>query len=144
MCYGLTWSRHFTGFDEKSSIFNFVAVLEQAALGRSRGARTVLVIGSAVTETHKETRLWKPSNRASQVRAVDGKDLEDLIIHPTNPARDVTGLTIPVIDQRISIRSKSSLPTGKLLQPAEREPGVITWLSFASHRRQQVSHYGHG
>src|SRR5437763_14544949 len=77
------------------------------------------------------------------MRAVDGKDLESLIVHPTNPARDATRLTIPIIEQRISIRSKSSLPSGKLVQPPEREPGVITDLPFPSHRRQEVTHDWH-
>src|ERR1700746_2458707 len=53
-CNRLTRSRHFASLDKKVSIFNFVAVLEQAALGRSRGARTVVVIRAAVTGTHEE------------------------------------------------------------------------------------------
>src|SRR5438270_13277959 len=77
------------------------------------------------------------------MRTVNGKDLESLNIHPTNPARDATRLTIPIIDQWISIRSKSSLPSGKLFQFPEREPRVITDLPFSSHRRQEVSHDRH-
>src|SRR5207245_11175089 len=51
---GLTGGRHLASFDEKFSIINFVAILEQATLGRARGARTVLVIRYAVTGTHKK------------------------------------------------------------------------------------------
>src|SRR5258708_7798347 len=87
--------------------------------------------------------LGKPAHGTSKVRAVDGKDLESLIVNPTNPARDVAGLSIPVIDQRISIGGESSLPSGKLFEPAEREPRLIPKLFFTSHRRQEVSHDRH-
>src|ERR1700741_1976611 len=77
------------------------------------------------------------------MRTVDGKNLKRLIIDPTDPARDVTGFSVPVIAERISIGGESSLPCGKLFQPAEREPRLITKLLLASHRRQEVTHDRH-
>src|SRR5260370_8087701 len=62
ICNGLTGGRHLASFDEKFSILNFVAVLEQAALGRPRGARTVLLICPAVTAPPTHTQLWNPHN----------------------------------------------------------------------------------
>src|SRR5216684_553805 len=52
---GMTRGRHLASFNEKFSILNFVAVLEQAALGRSRSTRSILVIRAAVAGTHEET-----------------------------------------------------------------------------------------
>src|SRR5258708_23505425 len=111
ICNGLTGGRHLASFDEKSSILNLVAVLEQAALGRSRGAQTVLVICSAVTGTHEQTRLWKPANRTSEVRAVDGKDLESLIVNVSDPACYVSRFAIPGIHDRVSLGTETSLAT---------------------------------
>ena len=85
----LAGSRHFAGLDEQFSILNFVVVLEQSALRRSGGARAVLVIGAAVAGTHEEVRLREPANRTSQVRAVDGEDLESLVVNISDPACDV-------------------------------------------------------
>jgi hypothetical protein len=115
--------RHLASFDEKFSTLDFVVVFEQSALGRSRGARTVLVISPPVAGAHEEVRLREPPNGASQVRTIYGKDLEILIVNVSNPACDIGGLAVPGINDRISIRGESGLPSRKLFQPAERKSG---------------------
>ena len=49
---------------------------EETALGRTRRARPVRVVGASVARTHEELRLRKPSHRAAQVRAVNSEHLE--------------------------------------------------------------------
>src|ERR1700675_2226157 len=103
-----------------------------------------LVVSSSVTRAHKEARLGKPANRASKVRTVDRKDLESLTVDVSDPARDIRGFAVPGIDHGIAIRRKPSLAGRKLLQPAEREPRLVSKLFFASHRRKQKTHDRHG
>src|SRR5258708_37843022 len=122
ICNGPTGGRHLASFDEKFSILNFVAVLEQAALGRNRGAATVLVIWSAVTGTHEQTRLWKPANRTSEVRAVDGKVLESLIVDVSDPACYISRFASRGIHDRVSIGDETSMANRELFQPAEGKP----------------------
>src|SRR5216684_994598 len=96
-----------------------------------------------MARTHEEVRLGEPTNRASKVRAVDGEDLELLIVHIPNPARDVAGFAVPRIDHGILVCREPSLPSGKLLQPAKRKPRLITDLLFAHHGRKQITHDRH-
>src|SRR6266404_1543024 len=143
LCSRATRRRHLASFDKNLSILDFVVVLEQSTLRRSRCPRTILVVRASVTAAHKEARLRKPAHRASQVRTVDGKNLENLIVNVPNPARDVAGLTIPGIDHGIAIRGEPSLAGRKLLQPTEREPRLVAELFFARHRRKEKTHDRH-
>src|SRR3981081_1431026 len=93
---------------------------------------------------HEEVRLGEPPNGASEVRAVDGKDLEFLIINVPDPARDIAGFAIPGIDHGIAISGETSLAGRKLFQRAESEPRVITRLLFANHGRKQITNDRHG
>src|ERR1700680_4704143 len=97
-----------------------------------------------MARTHEEVRLREPANRASKVRAVDGKHLELLIINIPHPACDVSGFAIPSIDDGILVCGEPSLASGKLLQSAEREPGLVSKLLFATHGRKEVAHDRHG
>jgi hypothetical protein len=94
--------------------------------------------------THEKIRLGEPANRASKVRAIDGKDLVRLIVNVANPTRDVSGFTIPRIDDGILVGGETSLASGKLFQPAERKPRLITDLPFANHGRKEIAHDRHG
>lgn len=81
---------------------------------------TILIVSAAVTWTHKEIRLREPANWASKVGAIDGKDLEILTIHISDPTGNIRRLPIPGIHHRISIRSQPGLTCGKLFQSAQR------------------------
>src|ERR1700734_1692339 len=94
--------------------------------------------------THEEVRLSKPANGASQVRAVDSKDLEFLTVDVSNPACDVAGFSVPGIDHGILVGGETSLSGGKLFKTAERKPRLITKFLFANHRRKQIAHDWHG
>src|SRR6266481_45077 len=96
-----------------------------------------------MARAHEEVRLREPANRASQVRTVYGKDLERLIVNVPDPASDVVGLSVPRIDDWISISGETSLARRELFQAAEREPGLVSELLFASHRRKQVTYDRH-
>src|ERR1700686_3743398 len=142
--YWLTWRRHFAGLDEKLSSLDLVVVLEQSALWRSRGTRTVLVVSPAMARTHEEVRLCEPANRATKVCTVDGKDLKLLVVKISNPAGNVAGLAVPHIDHGILVSGKPSLTRWELLQPAKRKPRLIADLFSPYHRRQEVAHDRHG
>src|SRR5215472_11800491 len=103
-------------------VFDLVVVLEQAAFWRTGSAGSVLVVGSTMTWTHKQARLWKPANRASEVSTIHGKHLEILVIDIPDPAGNVPGIAVPCIDHRVAIGGESSLSRGKLLQLSQREP----------------------
>jgi hypothetical protein len=66
--------------------------------------------------------LWKPANRTSEVRAVDGKDLESLIVNVSDPACYISRFAIPGIHDRVSIGGETSLANRELFQPAEGKP----------------------
>src|SRR5579863_1136401 len=78
------------------------------------------------------------------MRAVDRKDLKGLAVHVAYPAGNVCGCSVPGVYHRISIGSKSSLARGKLVELAEREPGLKALLALLRHRRQDVTDNGHG
>jgi hypothetical protein len=57
---------------------------------------------------------WTP-----KVGAIDGKDLEILTVHVSNPAGDIRGFPIPGIHHGISINSEPSLTCRKLFEPTQ-------------------------
>jgi hypothetical protein len=118
--------------------FNLVLVLK-SAFRWPRGPRSILIISTSVAGTQEKTRLGKPANRATQVRAIYGKDLEILTVHISNPARDVASFFVPGIDPGISVRGETSLARRKLFQLAERKPRIVSALFFASHGLKQVT-----
>ncbi len=68
--------RQLSGFNHQLAVLHFVLVLEQSALRRPGSARAILVVHAAVARAHEQARLREPAHRASEVRAVDGEDLE--------------------------------------------------------------------
>src|SRR5882672_11502878 len=97
-----------------------------------------------MTGAHEQAGLRKPSNRTSEVRAIDSEDLKILPIQVSNPAGDIRGITIPGIDHGIAVCGQASLAGGKLIHLAQGKPRFITELSGMTHRGQYVTHDGHG
>src|SRR5580698_1097060 len=91
---GRTWCRQFARLNLKLSIENLKRILKQPALGWSRCARAVFVVGAAVTRTHEQSRLRKPSDRASEVGAIDREHLELVAVDVSYPARNFRRLSI--------------------------------------------------
>ena len=48
-----------------------------------------------MTRAHEQTGLGKPAHRATQVRTVNGKNLELFALDAADPAGDLAGLSIP-------------------------------------------------
>ena len=57
-------------------------------------------------------------------------------INVANPARDIGGVAVPRIDNRISIGSEARLAGRKLFETAEREPRLITIFSRITGERR--------
>src|ERR1700752_5051663 len=101
---------------------------------------TILVVGAAVARTHEEIRLREPAHGASEVRAIDGKDLEILTVNVPYPAGNIGRLSVPRSGGRVAERGEARLAGGKLIESAEREPLVIARRPRACHRRHEVPH----
>src|SRR5580700_2166127 len=135
---------NFASFNEKLSVLDLVVVLKQAPLRRAGSPGAVLVINAAVTGAHEQAGLRKPSNRTSQMRAINRKYLELLPVHVSYPARDICRVSIPGIDYGIPVNGKPGLARRKLSQLAERKPRIVMAFSRASHRRHKEAHDRHG
>src|ERR1700752_570504 len=98
--------RKLTRLNRDDAVLNFVRIFEEPPFGRPRGPRAIAVVRSAVTWTHEEAGLRKPTDRAAQMRAIDGKGLELLSRDAPYPARCVGCLAISWHDVRILERSQ--------------------------------------
>jgi len=47
-----------------------------------------------MARAHEQARLWKPANRASQMRAIDRKHLELPLVHAAHPAWNIRSFPI--------------------------------------------------
>src|SRR5215471_16325572 len=116
--------------NQQLASLNFVGILEQAPLRRPGGAGAILVIGATMTRTHEQIRLREPADGTSQVRAINGKHLKFLPINIAYPAGDVRRFSVPGIHHWVAIGGQTGLASRKLIQPAKRQPGVISWLAL--------------
>src|SRR5262249_20225274 len=116
--------------DQQLTVLYLVRILEQSPLWRSGSAAAIGVIRAAVTGAHEKRRLWEPAHRASEVCAIDGKPLDLPAPPPPNPARDVCRLAIPGVHHRIAIGREPRFAFGKVIEPAERDPGLRVGLAF--------------
>src|SRR5579859_1355808 len=96
------------------SALDFVLVLEQSPRRRTRGVRSVLIERAAVTRAHEQPRFLKPSDRAAQMGAVDGENLEGFRIDPAYPAGDFGGVAVPRLAVWVAIDGYLSFALGKL------------------------------
>src|SRR5580704_4017415 len=140
---GLPRCRHFAGSNEQFSAVDFVVVFEQPTFWRAGRTRAILVIGSSMARAHEQIRLREPTDWTSEVCTIDCEYLETRPIHVANPASDIGSIPIPGIHYGISIRRQARFSGRKLIEIAERNPGVIAVLSPATDRREKVTHDRH-
>src|SRR5580704_17048243 len=140
---GLPRCRHLAGSNEQFSAIDFVVVFEQPTFWRAGRACAILVIGSSMARAHEQIRLWEPTDRTSEVCTIDCEYLETRPIHVANPAGDIGSVTIPRIHYWISIRRQARFSGRKLIEIAERNPGIVAVLSPATNRREKVTHDWH-
>src|SRR5207253_1845111 len=87
-------SRQFASLNRNHTVLHLVRILEQPAFRRARSARTVAIVRSAVAGAHEQAGLRKPTHRAAQVRAIDGKNLELFAFDAPHPARCFRSLAV--------------------------------------------------
>src|ERR1700684_1064804 len=92
---------------------------------------------------HEQTRLREPTDRTSEVCTIDCEYLKTRPLHVATQAGNIGSITIPRIHDRVSIRRQARLSGRKLIEIAERNPGVIAVLAAASDRREKVTHDRH-
>src|SRR5215469_2822809 len=140
----IAWRGHFARINQQPPAFDPVVIFKQPAFRRARSARTILIVSATMTWAHKEARLRKPANRTSEVRAVDGEDLEFLPVHIANPAGDIGSISIGWIHHRIAISGEASLAGRELFEVAKWNPRLIASLTSAGHRREEITHNRNG
>ena len=109
---------------------DLVVVLEEAALGRAGGARSVFVVSAAVAGAQEELGLREPAHRAAKMRAVDGEDLEVVAGDVANPAGNVAGLAVPGGGHGIAEVDEAGFAFGEIAERAEVDPGVFAGALF--------------
>jgi hypothetical protein len=97
-----------------------------------------------MARTKEQTGLWKPSDRAAQVCAVDGENLELIACDAAHPACGIHGLSVGGHHERIAERREASLALWKLVYVPEWNPGQEAVRASASDRRQQEPSDWHG
>src|SRR5579871_3665503 len=84
----------FARLNLQDTVFEFVRILEQSALGRTCGALAVAIIGAAVTWAEEKIRLREPAHGASEMGAVDREYLELVAFDVPHPARCIGGFAV--------------------------------------------------
>ena len=74
---------------------------------------------TAVAWTHEELGFREPSDRASEVGAIYGEDLERFAGHPAHPAWNSRGLAVPWLPVGVYILAQSGLVFGIVSHIAE-------------------------
>src|SRR5665213_795816 len=123
VAWTMSWRGHLAVFDQQLSALDPVVVFEQATLGRTRSARAILVIRTAMAGTHEQTGLREPANRTPEVRAINRKHLKRLPVHIANPTSDICRNPIPRIHNWIAISGQACLARRELFDAAENDPG---------------------
>src|SRR5258708_3995057 len=111
------------------AVLHLVLIFEEAARRRSRGSRAVFVKHAAVARTHEQPRFLEPAHRASEMRAVDGEHLEFFAFDAAHPARDVAGLAVPGLHERVFECREVRIVLGEIADGTERDPGAVLFAS---------------
>ncbi len=77
---------------------------------------------AAVAWAHEELGFREPSDRASEMGAIDREDLERITGHPAHPARYSRGFTVPGLSVRVYILAQPGLVFRIVSQIPERYP----------------------
>ena len=98
-----------------------------------------------VAWAHEQLGFREPSDRASEMGAIDREDLERITGHTAHPARDSRGFTIPGFPVGVHILAQPRLVLGIVSQLAERypvEPGepASRRQNVAENRDREDSH----
>jgi len=117
--FGLTQSRQFAGAHPELTAFNLVLVLVEWARRRARRVPAVGVKYAAVAWAHEELGFREPSDRASEMSAIDGEDLERISGQTAHPAWDSCGLAIPGLSVGVYILAQPGLVFGIVSQITE-------------------------
>jgi hypothetical protein len=88
---------------------------------------------------HEKARVRKPADRASEVSAVDGENLEALSVDISNPTGDVCSLAIGRSYDGIAVRGEARLAGRKLLEPPESNPRVEGLAPVAHNGREEIT-----
>ena len=70
---------------------------------------TVGIKYASVAWTHEKLGFREPSDRASEMGAVDGEDLERFAGHPAHPAWDSCGFAVPGLPVGVYILTQPGL-----------------------------------
>ncbi len=105
---------HLAGVDHEVVADDGVLILEEAALGWARGARSVHVVGAAVAGAHEELGLCEPAHGAAEMCAVDGEDLELIGLNVAHPAGNIGGFAVGVGPVRVAIVDQPGFSFGEV------------------------------
>ena len=84
--------------------------------------RPVCVVHATMAWAHKEIALWEPTNRTSEVCAVDREYGEVAGLVSLHPTRCVGGVSVPRCMEWADVCCKASLALGVLLDGVEVGP----------------------
>ena len=135
--------RQMRGLNSQDAILDFRYALEQASRRWTGGVFAVLVVDAAMTGAHEKAGLGEPGDRATEVSAVDCKNLELLFSNVTHPTGNIGCFSIRGIYDWISIARQACLALRKLGERAKRKPRLIPWPPSANHRRKKIAHDRH-
>src|ERR1017187_2351910 len=101
------------------TVIHPVPILVQTAGRRTRGVRAIFIKGAPMTRTHEQPRFLEPANRATQMGAVDGEDLNGIRVDPADPARYLRRVTVPWLTHGVAVNGKPCLAGRELVEIAE-------------------------
>src|SRR5215467_1085447 len=93
-----------------------------------------------MTGAHEQTRLWKPADRATQVSAVDSKNLELIALDTAHPACGIYRRSIGGHHIGIPESSKPRFAFGKFANTGEGYPGEVGVGAAPCNRREHEAH----
>src|SRR4029077_606874 len=132
-----------TGLDGDKTVLHFMGVFKKPALRGTRGPRAIAVVRAAVTWAHKQAGLRKPSNRTTEVRAVDRENLELISGDASHPAGCVYRLAVGRHRVRIPKGGQSRFAFRKFVDAAKSYPRKIGVRTAACNGRKQEAHDRH-
>ena len=126
------------------AVLHLIRIFKQAAFGRTGSPRTIVVVRAAVARTDEQPGLREPADGASQVRAIDGENLELVRRDPADPAGSVDGLSVRGHYEGTFKSGESSFAFRKIGDGAEGYPGEIGFAATARDRGKNVADHGNG
>src|SRR5215472_6621021 len=97
-----------------------------------------------MARTHEQTGLRKPANRATEMCAVDGKNLELFTRDPPHPAGGIGCFAIGRHYVGIAKGGQPGLAFGKIVDVSQWDPREIAVRATAGYRRGKKSHDRNG